>query len=106
MQPFYRRLQKFAIVFKILALIPLGFSLGYLVVNVLPEILMIIVFSAALFFFLLILLSIFAALRWSALAAVIISFLFLLRATDLLSIINLALFAIFLILIGLYLHKR
>lgn len=77
-------------------------SLGiliYLVFKTSPELINILAFSFVLFVFLSLLFN-------SLLISLTIAFLFFLKATDLLNLFNLILFAIFLILLSLYLKKK
>lgn len=96
---FLRRIQRFLLPVKILLLALFGSSLVYLIINVSPEVGSITLASLLIFFILAIILN-------SLIIPLSISFLIFLKAVDLLSPLNLILFAVFLVLLGLYLRKK
>ena len=103
---FSRRIQKFVPLLKFLGLLVSAAGLVYLVVTVPPSVVTITIFGVLLLFALLFGLSFFWRPNMALLAAVIISFLVFLRMVDLLTIVNLALFGLFLVLLAVYLAKR
>ncbi len=103
---FLRRIQRFILPLKVVGLLGSLGALGYLVIKVPPELGVLVFFSLILFVFLALVFSFFLAASPSLLAATSISFLLFLRATGLLTILNLALFAAFLVLLALYLRKK
>ena len=103
---FLRRIQRFALPVKIISLIILTASLIFLIVNVPPGVGSITLAALLLFPLLVIILSFFRTTRFSLLAALTVSFFLFLRAVDLLSPVNIILFVIFLLLLGLYMRKK
>lgn len=109
-----RRLTKFILPAKVVLLIGSVVTLGYLVIKTPPELGNIVIFSLVLFIFLSILFSFlltaFAPRSFSEvgslLTALCVSFLLFLKAVGLLSPLNIGLFIVFLILLGLYLRKE
>lgn len=96
---FLRRIQRFLLPLKIMGLVASLGILIYLVVKTSPELINLLIFSFVLFIFLSLLFN-------SLLISLTAAFLLFLKATDLLNLFNLILFAIFLALLGLYLKKR
>lgn len=103
---FLRRTVKFVFVTKIILFAGSLGGLIYLMVNTSPDLGNILLFSLLLFIFLAILLSFFFSTVISLLAALAVGFFLFLRVVGLLSPMNVALFAVFLILLALYLKKR
>lgn len=101
-----RRIQRFILPLKILILSASLAGLIYIVLQTAPALSSILSAGVLLFFVLAILLS----FRFSAASSLIISFglssLFFLRAVRLFTPLNLALFVVFLLLLGLYLRKK
>lgn len=101
-----RRIQTVIIPIKIVMLSLGSATLAYLVINTAPGLGNVLLFSLVLFVFLSVLLSFFIAASHSLLVGITVSFLLFLKAVGLLSPLNLGLFAIFLVLLGLYLRKK
>jgi len=100
-----RRLSRYILPLKIIGLIVGLASLVYFVLRVSPEIGTIVFFSVVLFVTISIILSFFLSANRSLLFASVVSFLLFLKAVNLLSPLNLGLFIVFLVLLGLYLRK-
>lgn len=103
---FLRRIQKFLLPIKVAVLVGLSGSLVYVFAAVPPGIGSIAFVSLSIFFLLAIILNFFRNTQQSLLISLAVSFLMFLRAVNLLSVINLGLFAAFLVLLGLYLYKK
>lgn len=101
-----RRIQSVIVPIKIVGLVGGMATLVYLVINTVPSLGNILSFSLLLFVVLSFLLSFFTATSYSLLAGITIGFLLFLKAVGLLSPLNLGLFAVFLVLLGLYLRKK
>lgn len=103
---FLRWGQKFILPFKVILLLGSLGILTYMVVNQTPGLLNVVLASILLF----IILSVILSFKFSANTALIlglaVSFFLFLKAVGLLSPLNLGLFAVFLVLLGLYLRKR
>ena len=102
----FRTLARFTKILKILALVISLGALVYIVAYFSPAIVSITFLSLILASVILLFLSFFLSTFISLVSALSISFLFFLRATQLLSPLNLGLFVVFLILLGLYLRKN
>jgi len=101
-----RRIQRILLPIKMVLLIAFIASLIYCFINTSPTLTTIVFVSIAIFFILAIVLNFRLSAGKSLLAALGVSFVVFLRAVNLLSAVNLALLALFLLLLGLYLQKR
>lgn len=101
-----RRLQKQLFWIKLAILVLSGWGLYFLVIDTAPELLNLVVFSLDLLIFISVVLSLFLSTKLSVLVGVTIPFLLFLKAVDLLSPINLGLFALFVLLLTFYLYKK
>lgn len=99
---FLRRIQRILLPIKILIILGALLLMGYLVINFSPSIGLIAFFSFLLFTFFSIIFNFFLSANRSLLTALAVAFILFLRAVSLLSVINLALLALFLLLLGLY----
>ena len=100
-----RRIQRFILPIKIAALV-LGLTLqAYLIFQVPPGVGTIVVFSIILFVVSSLVFSFFLTPGPALLTATAISFFLFLKAVSLLSPLNIGLFVVFIILLGLYLRK-
>ena len=79
---------------------------SFIIYNFPPEVITILVVTILGFIFLATALSFLKNTNFAILVSLALSFLFFLKAVALLSAINLVLFAIFIVLLGLYLYKR
>ena len=102
----FRRLQRFLPVIKLVVIVTCFLSLGWLVINSVPTIGTILFFSLVLFVFLLTLLSVFMKTRTCLLVSLSVAFLIFLKAVELLNWLNLGLFTVFLVFLGIYLYKQ
>lgn len=103
---FLRRIQRFILPLKVLFLVGSLAGLVYLVWKVPPDLGNVLIFSLLLFLLAALILSFFFSVNVSLLSALALAFLVFLKAVSLLSPLNLGLFFVFLVLIGLYLHKK
>jgi len=103
---FLRRIQRYILAIKIVALVFSLVYFAYLVVMTPPTILTITVFGLLLFLVLSITSSFFLSMGKALLLSLVISFILFLRAVDLLTPINLILFTIFLGLLILYFRPK
>lgn len=101
---FLRRLQRFLPVIKILAVIFSAAGLFFLIFFTSPELINIIAASISLAIFTLVVLSVFLNSRLAFLIATGLSFIFFLKAEDLLSPLNLGVFVVFIALLAFYLR--
>lgn len=101
-----RRIQRVIIPIKVTGLVAGMATMIYLVVKTAPGLGNILFFSLLLFMTISFLLSFFISTSRSLLAGITIGFLLFLKAVGLLSPLNLGLFLVFLILLGLYLWKK
>lgn len=101
-----RRLTKFTTPIKLVTLLACATTSVYILWRVPPTIGSIAIFSLFIFIFLSALLSSFLNTNYSLLASTTVSFIFFLQAVDLLSLLNVALFVVFMILLSLYLWKK
>jgi len=101
-----RRIQKVIIPLKIFVLIVGLAILACLVIYTAPTLGNVVMSALTIFVVLSLLLSFFLNANRSLLAALTASFLLFLKAVDLLSPLNLGLFVVFLVLLGLYLWKK
>lgn len=101
-----RRLQRYFLLIKLLVFVPSVVGIVYLVINTAPELanLLIVTFLLGLSF--LILLSFFINSRTSLLLSIGVTFLLFLKAVDLISPINLTLFAVFIVLLAFYFKQN
>lgn len=100
-----RRIQTVIVPIKIVILLTGSAALVNLIINTAPALGNVLLFSLTLFIVLSLFLSFFLTANRSLLAALTISFLLFLKAVNLLSPLNLGLFLVFLVLLGLYLRK-
>ncbi len=103
---FLRRVQRFILPFKIVAIFGGAGTLAYLVLKTPPELVNILVFSLVLFVTLSCILSFLLTASRSLLTALTVAFVVFLKAVDLLSPLNLGLLIVFLVLLSLYLWKK
>jgi hypothetical protein len=101
-----RRFQRILLPVKIVILFAVTGLLGYLIINVSPDTASITLVATIFFVFLAILLNFFLSANRSLLTALAVAFFLFLKATNLFSLVNIILFAIFFVLLGLYLRKR
>ena len=102
----FRRLQKYFLLIKILIFFPSLAGIGYLIINTAPEIPNLLVVTMLFGLSSLILLSFFFSSRISLLLSIGVTFLLFFKAADLISPINLALFAVFIVLLGFYFKQN
>ncbi len=99
-------MQKYLQIIKAIVVVSSVAALGYLVVNTSPTVPTITMFALTLEILFLTLLSVFLATRSAFLLSLGVVFLVFLKAVDLLSLVNVGLFGLFLVLLGVYLYKR
>ncbi len=103
---FLRRIQRFLLPIKIILLLGFSTILIYMFVNISPGTESITFAALIIFMVLAIVFNFFFGTQKSLLVSLAVTFLLFLRAVSLFNLTNLVLFALFLLLLGLYLRKR
>lgn len=102
----FRRLQKVLRPLKLLVLISTLAAIAYMILNVSPTVVTILAITLLIFVFLMTLLGVFTKTKTAFLVATLVSFLLFLKAVDLLTPLNLGLFALFVVFLAFYLYKQ
>jgi hypothetical protein len=102
----FRRLQKFLRPLKFLVLVGSLAGIVYMILNVSPTVVTILGVTLLIFVFLMTFFSVFSKTKTAFLVALLASFLLFLKAVDLLTPLNLGLFALFVVFLAFYLYKQ